>query len=162
MYKLKQEKNKGFGLIEIVVSAGIIGTILGSIFFFYQRASIINHRTTTLVQTNMLLVEGIEVVKFLRDESWSTKIEPLSTSTPHYLIFTSGDWEVLATSTPIDNVFTRWFVFEDVYRDGNDDIAAVGTYDPDILKLSMYVAATTKGSTTTESIQTYIANIFGN
>ncbi|MCK5027623.1 MAG: type II secretion system protein, partial [Candidatus Pacebacteria bacterium] len=128
MHGLKQKKHNGFGLIEIVVSVGIVGTVLSGVFFFYQKSLFINQRTTMLVQTNMLLVEGVEVVKFLRDDSWSTNITSFPTSTPQYLVFTSGDWEVVSTSTQIDNVFTRWFVLEDVYRDGNDDIAASGTY----------------------------------
>lgn len=162
MHGLKQKKHNGFGLIEIVVSVGIVGTVLSGVFFFYQKSLFINQRTTMLVQTNMLLVEGVEVVKFLRDDSWSTNITSFPTSTPQYLVFTSGDWEVVSTSTQIDNVFTRWFVLEDVYRDGNDDIAASGTYDPNTLKLSMHVSASLKGSTTTESIQTYIVDLFEN
>lgn len=154
--------HKGFGLIEIVVSIAIISSVLGAAFYFYREAIIVNQRTTVLVQTNMLLVEGIEVVKYLRDESWSANIATLATDTPHYLVFTSGDWEVVATSTPVDTVFTRWFVLEDVYRDGSDDIAASGTYDPNTLLVTMYVMAMEKGATTTESVATYITNIFEN
>jgi prepilin-type N-terminal cleavage/methylation domain-containing protein len=153
---------KGFGLIEIVVSVAIIGAVLYGFFLFYRQSLVMSQKTTVLVQSNMLLVEGIEVVKFLRDESWSTNIVSLATSTSHYLIFTSGDWEIVSTSTTIDNVFTRWFVLEDVFRDGSDDIAASGTFDPNTKKLTMNVAAAIRDATTTESVETYIANLFDN
>lgn len=158
----KRSQQKGFGLIEIVISVTIIGAVMWTAFYFYERALILNQRTTDLVQANMLLVEGVEVVKYLRDESWTTNIATLATSTPHYLIFTSGDWEIVSTSTSIDSVFTRYFVFENVYRDGNDDIAPSGTHDPNTLKLSMNVEILDRGATTTESITTYITNIFDN
>ena len=156
------QKEKGFGLIEIVVSVAIIGTVFFSFSSFYRQALLMNQRTTTLIQTNMLLVEGVEVIKFFRDDSWSLNITTLATDTPHYLIFNSGDWEVVSTSTPIDSVFTRWFVIDDVCRDANDDIAAVGTYDANTIKVTMNVASSQRNSTTTESVATYIANIFDN
>ena len=154
---------KGFGLVEIVISVAIMTTVFSAFFFFYRQALILSQRTTVLVQTNMLLVEGVEVVKFLRDESWSANLATLATSTSHYLLFTSGDWEVAATSSaPIDGIYTRYFELEDVYRDGNDDIATVGTYDDGTLKVTMYVEAMEKGATSTESVVTYITDIFEN
>ena len=157
------KNKKGFGLIEIVISVAVISTVFSAFFFFYRQALILSQKTTSLVQTNMLLVEGVEVVKFLRDDSWSTNLATLATSTPHYLLFTSGDWEIAATSSaPIDGIYTRWFELEDVYRDGNDDIASVGTYDSGILKLTMYVSAIDRDATSTESVLTYVTDIFGN
>lgn len=155
-------KKAGFGLIEIVISVAIVSSVLGTFYFFYQQALVVNQHTTVLVQTNMLLVEGVEVVKFLRDESWTNNIATLATGTPHYLVFTSGDWEVVATSTSIDSVFTRYFTLDDVYRDGNADIAATGTYDPNTLKLTMTIEALERGATSTEEVVTYITNIFDN
>jgi len=155
-------QQRAFGLIEIVISVAIVSSVLGTFFYFYRQALIVNQHTTVLVQSNMLLVEGIEVVKFLRDESWSTNIATLSTSTPHYLVFTSGDWEVVATSTSIDSVFTRYFELDDVYRDVNDDIAVSGDYDQNTLKLVMSVEALERGATSTEAVTTYITNIFDN
>ncbi|MCK5096108.1 MAG: hypothetical protein KAR24_02005 [Candidatus Pacebacteria bacterium] len=157
------EHKKGFGLVEIVISVAIVGTVFSSFFFFYRQALILSQKTTTLVQTNMLLVEGVEVVKFLRDDSWNTNLLTLATGTPHYLLFTSGDWEVAAVSSaPIDGIYTRWFELDDVYRDGNDDIAVSGTYDPGTLKLTMYIDARERDATSTEFVSTYITDIFGN
>lgn len=154
---------KGFGLVEIVISVAIISTVFSAFFFFYRQALILSQKTTTLVQTNMLLVEGVEVVKFLRDDGWSANLAALATSTSHYLLFTSGDWEVAATSSaPIDGIYTRWFELEDVYRDGNDDIASAGAYDSGTLKLTMYVSTNDRGATSTESVATYVTDIFGN
>ena len=154
--------HKGFGIVEIVISAAIVVTIFSAFFLFYQRALIMNQQTTALVQSNMLLVEGVEVLKLMRDESWTTNIASLSTSTVRYLIFTGSDWEVAATSTPIDSIYTRSFIVEDVYRDANDDIATSGTYDGDVKKLTVSVSYDDRGATSTESLTTYITNFFDN
>lgn len=152
---------KGFGLIEIVIAAAIITTTLLAFTTFYRQALLISDKTTIYAQTNMLLVEGIEVVKLMRDKGWAANIATLATSTPYYIIFNGGDWEIATTSTPVDTIYTRWFVLNDVYRDVNDDIASTGTYSSSTKKVTVTVQANSR-EVSSSTAETYITNIFNN
>lgn len=159
----KQNDNKkGFGLVEVIVSVSIITTSFLSFFLFYQRALNIGQQSTIFIQTNLLLEEGIEVVKLFRDDSWQNNIASLSTTTPYYLNFTGTAWTATTTEILIDPVFDRTIVLDDVFRDANDDIASTGTYDPGTRKLTVLVEWLNRGATTSKSIQTYITDIFDN
>jgi hypothetical protein len=153
---------KGFGLIEIIVSASILTSVFLTFYFFYQKALYIEQKSTAFIQANLLLEEGVEVVKLFRDDSWQNNIVFLSTSTPYYLNFTGTTWEATTTEILIDPIFDRTVVFEDVFRDANDDISSLGTYATGTLKLTVQVEWLDRGATTSRSVQTYIADIFGN
>lgn len=76
----------GFSLIEVIIGLGIITVVLTSIILslqFFIKASLLN---TEKVQASFLLEEGIEIPRFLRDDSWSN-ITGLTVDTSYY--FTS-------------------------------------------------------------------------
>jgi hypothetical protein len=152
----------GFGLIEIIIGAAVITVTFLAFSSFYRQALLISEKTTVMAQSNMLLVEGVEVVKLMRDKGWNANIKTLATSTPYYIIFNGGDWQISTTSTPIDTVYTRWFVLEDVFRSGSDDIVTTGGIYSSSTKKVIVTVQSNKRATTTESVQTYIANIFNN
>ncbi|MCK5590732.1 MAG: type II secretion system protein [Candidatus Pacebacteria bacterium] len=159
---IKNTKNKGFGLIEVMVSTAIISTLFLSFFLFYQKALIMEQKSTAFIQTNLLLEEGVDVAKLFRDDSWQNKILSLSTSTPYYLNFTGTTWEATTTEILIDPVFDRTIVFEDIFRDANDSISDIGTYATGTLKLTVQVDWLERGTTFSRSIQTYVCDIFDN
>ncbi len=159
---IQNDDKKGFGLIEIIVSTSIITTVFLSFHLFYQKALHIEQRSTAFIQANLLLEEGVEVVKLFRDDSWQNNIVSLATSTPYYLNFTGITWEATTTEILIDPVFDRTIVFEDVFRNANDDIDPSGTYGTGTLKLTVQVDWLDRGATTSRSVQTYIADIFDN
>ncbi|MCK5492308.1 MAG: prepilin-type N-terminal cleavage/methylation domain-containing protein [Candidatus Omnitrophica bacterium] len=158
----RSNNKKGFGLIEIIVSVFIITSVFSAFYLFYQKALYIEQRSTMFIQANLLLEEGVEVVKLFRDDSWQNNIVSLSTSTSYYLNFTGTTWEATTTEILIDPVFDRTVVFEDVFRDGNDDIDPSGTHATGTLKLTVQVEWLDRGATTSQSVQTYIADIFDN
>ena len=159
---IKNKKNKGFGLIEIIVSTFIITTVLLSFYLFYQKALIIEQKSTAFIQANLLLEEGVDVAKLFRDDSWQNNILSLATSTPYYLNFTGTTWEATTTEILIDPIFDRTIVFEDVFRDTDDNISSSGTYATGTLKLTVQVDWLDRGATFSQSMQTYIADIFNN
>jgi hypothetical protein len=154
----------GFTLIEIILATSIITTFLVSISMYYKKILDVSHDTTRHIQSGFLLEEGVEVVKLLRDTSWSTKIATLSTTTTYYLYWSSGTWTSTTTKQVVENVFTRSFTVADVTRDVSDNIASSGTFDPASKKVMFTVTWPRKGSraTTTESAETYIMNLFNN
>lgn len=153
---------KAFGLVEAVISISIIAAFIvtmSSVNALYATTSLQND---SRIQSAFLTEEGIEAVRFMRDSSWSTNIEPLSNNTEYYLSFDGSAWE--ATTTPISPLgFTRTIMFETVNRDGNADITSSGgTLDINTKQLTVRTSWDEKGVTKEKVIKTYITNLFAN
>lgn len=82
-----------------------------------------------------LVHEGVEAVRSIR---WRDFDELVSGT--HGLNTASGYYELFGTSNVlIDGVYTRTITIEDVYRDGNNDIAVSGTLDSDTKRVIVNV-----------------------
>jgi Tfp pilus assembly protein PilV len=162
----RQPHNRGMGLIEIVIGSTIIVLgVLGLISSFgkYVSYAIANQKN---VQAAYLAEEGLEGVTFLREKSWNTYIKApaLSTTTTYYLTWDSTNlfWKATTTAQYVDNDYLRSFTIADVKRDGTGKIASSGTYDPDTKQINLTVSYSQGHATTTKTMSTYIANIWGN
>ena len=158
----KLRKNRGFGLIEIVIgSAIILSGILAIIVSYstYVQFALSNEKNVEAVN---LLEEGLEAMTFLRDKSWSSNVAPLSINTTYYLSFNGSYWVTTTTPQYVDGIFLRSISVDDVSRDSVDAIAASGTYDPNTKKITATVSFWQGHATTTQSISTYIANLYNN
>ncbi len=155
-------RNKGSGIVEVLIGLAIIAVGIFSIMraFNYYLKFALSHRYD--VQTALLLEEGIEAVKILRDAGWSAKIAPLSPGTTYGLAYFGGTWTSTTTLKYIDSKFSRTFVLSNVYRDANDKIASSGTLDSNTKKITISVAVRNILATSTKSISTYITNLFAN
>lgn len=155
----------GFGLVEVLVAVSIIAITSVSIFNVYTaylRAELNNVKT---VKAAFLMEEGLEVVRLLRDTSWSSYIAPITASTTLYLNWTGSAWQSTTTPQMIDSRYERTVVFASVYRDANNRIAESGTLDPNTRSFTVTVAwpdDNTALSTTTKQISSYITNLYGN
>lgn len=156
------QKSSGFGMIEMIVGAAILSVSLLSISTFFQSVLAISNVSPSTVQGDYLLEEGVEAIKLFRDTGYTNNILRLSTTTPYYFAWNGTNWATSTTNTFIDGQFERKFTLADVNRDITDDIATVGTYDPNTKLVTVSVAWSTRGSTTTRSISTYITNLFNN
>ena len=155
-------KNKGFGLIEIVIgSAIILSGILAIIASYtaYVQYALSNEKN---VEAENLLEEGLEAMSYLRDKGWAANISTLSTTTTYYLSWNSSYWATTTTARYVDGLFLRSINLGDVRRDATDAIAASGTYDPNTKKITATVSFWQGHATTTQSSSTYIANIYSN
>src|ERR1035437_2920812 len=95
-------------------------------------------RSLRQVEANMLMEEGVEATKSIRDTSWTT-ISGLTLNTNYYLSFTNA-WTLRTTqSALIDGIFTSTIVFSQVYRHSNDDISSSGTPDIGLKKVNVTV-----------------------
>lgn len=154
--------NRGFGLLEIVLAVSIISLTL----FGLSNTARVSYRlisdNTNKVKAAFLLEETIETVRILRDQSWQTRIASLSVGTNYFLTFNGTQWRTSTTNVFVDDIFERKIQVSDVYRDANDDIAASGTLDPDTKKITASVSWGTRTGTSTESISTYITDLFDN
>lgn len=153
---------RGFALVEIVIGVAILASSILAFSLFYQKSLRVSQRTTTVIQSNFLLEEGVEAVKLMRDAGWQVYIESIATSTPYYFDFSGGVWSATTTNTYIDDQFERSFLLEDVFRDASDDISVSGTFDSGIRKATVAVSYAGEVGTTTKSVSIYLANIFSN
>ncbi|MDO8565088.1 MAG: hypothetical protein Q7R67_00445 [bacterium] len=136
---------KGLTLVEVMIAStiilGAVVTLLG-VYGLYFKTALSN---AELVQAAYLAEAGIEEIRFLRDQSWSTNIASLT-----------------STTTWIDN-FQRTVNLSPVYRDASDDIVSSGgTLDSNTKLVTSSVSWQASGATTTRNISTYITNLYAN
>ena len=162
--RLCPSKERGFGLVEIVVGATVLSVSLLSVSYFFQSTLRTSRNTQSVIQANYLLEEGMEVVKFLRDSNYTANIKNMSTTTTYYLSWGGANWATTTTPIVVDNKFTRRFTLSDVKRDAvTQDISPGGVYDPNAKKVTMAVVWSDPVlGTSTRSIEAYITNISGN
>ena len=150
---------RGMGLIEVVVGVGIFIIIITSIIGAYRLFVRFSGATSDTVQAYFLLEEGLEVARILRDANWDT-FAGLTSAQPYYLVFSGGVWEATTTADRIDGRFERTIAIFDTYRNGDDDIAASGTLDPDTYLVTATVSWDRAGVPTTKTMSTYLTNLF--
>lgn len=154
--------NKGFTIIEVLIACVIISTTTLALMAATSKGIELSTRSLRQVQANMLMEEGVEAVKSIRDNDsdWTT-ISNLTLNTDYYLSFSSNAWTLSTTPvSPIDEIFDRIVVFSPVYRDSNDAIASSGTLDTEIKKVDIMVSWSTPSGTNSKKITFYLANIF--
>lgn len=157
-------RHEGFTLVEIVVATAMLTIFFLSISSYYKKVLDVSQDTTRHIQSSFLLEEGLEAMRTLRDQSWSTYVGPLSTSTTYYLYWNGTQWRPTTTVQTVENLFTRSFRVSQVYRDGSDNISSSGTLDPGTKKVIVDVVWLRKGGklTATDTAETYITDLLSN
>ncbi|MFA5838810.1 MAG: hypothetical protein WC849_02635 [Candidatus Paceibacterota bacterium] len=153
---------KGSSLVEMLVGLSVlIFVVLGFVvsFNYFVKNSILG---TKNVQAYFLAEEGLEAIKSMRNSSWTTNINSLVSGQEYHLYFNGSNWQSTATQSKIDNVFTRKFVIENVYRGVNGDISSSGVLDPGSKKANVSVSYNVNNSVITKNLSMIITNIFGN
>ena len=90
---------KGFSVVEIIIASAIVtlvGVAITSSLLAYINISMKNSRN---VQTALLFEETAEALQFMRDQSWSANIAPLTKETPYYLVWNGNSF--VSTTTAI-------------------------------------------------------------
>lgn len=155
----KNLKNKGMGLVEIIIGSAIIlsGILVANISYTaYVQYALSNQKN---VQATYLLEEGLEVMSLIRDKGWKNNIATLSPAKTYYLTFNGGVWVITLVSQYVDGQFLRRINVANVNRDSNDRISTVGTLDQNTKYITVTVAYFQGHATTTRSLSTYITNI---
>ena len=132
---------RGVGVIEIIAAtaiAAIFFTAMYELLIFSLRTV---DKGVRQVEATYLSQEGVEAVRFMKNETWATNIAPLVNGTTYYPVISGNEWTLSTTNPgPINGVYTRTAIFEAVNRDASDDISAVGTLDSDTRNLTVRVA----------------------
>lgn len=153
----------GFGVLEVLVASAVVSTALVSLFFVFALSQRAVLRASEKVRANFIAEEGLEVMRHLRDRSWSEHLAGLAADTNYYLFFDteSSAWSITALNPGmIDGTFDRTVRVASVMRDiGSDDIVeSGGVIDPDTWK----VTVTVLWGGRLVSAETYVGDIFDN
>lgn len=153
-------KNSGFSVIEVLIACLIISMVSLSLISATTKGISLSNRALRQIQANMLMEEGVEAVKSVRDASWSN-ISGL-TQENNYLSFSSNTWNLSNANQVevVDGIFTRTIKLSSVNRDTNDNIAPTGTIDARTRKVSVVVSWNSSGTTISKEINFYINDIF--
>ena len=159
-----KSKEKGFTLVEILIGCAIMTTMIFALMASAQKGINLSDKALKQTQANMLLEEGAEAVRSIRDSAWSN-ISGLTLDTNYYLSYNTSTnvWSLSTTpSATIDSTFTRKVVVSQVLRDAStDDIASSGNADARTKKITITVSwPTADGTTISKDLPFYIADIF--
>ncbi|OGD23329.1 hypothetical protein A2Z10_01395 [Candidatus Azambacteria bacterium RBG_16_47_10] len=159
---MTRKNQKGMGLIEIILVVGIISAsffAIGQLGFMSMKAS---KDRSDKVRALAVAQEGMEAVRTVRDAGWTDNIATLSFGSAYYVATSSGQWLLTVTDPGlIANTYARTVVIDNVSRDINDDITAVGGIDdPGTKKVTTMV--TWGNPAKTLQLVTYITNILKN
>ncbi len=148
----------GFTLIEVIIASAIIVTgvlALSEGYTQYIKFALMHEKN---IQAAYLAEEGLEAITYIRDLRWNS-IKTLSTTSPVYLSWNSTRWQTTNTPEYVDGEFLRTITIADVFRNGSDQIASTGTYDPNSRFVTAMLSYRQGTGTTTKTISTYITNI---
>ena len=157
----KHTSARGGSLVEIVIVAGIITgaliAILGLASLFVATA----HLVQQTGQATLLAQEGLEIVRNYRDGTdWAIGLGAVSFAPASYHPEQSGappSWVLMSGDETLGE-FTRSLQFQEVYRDGDDNIAGSGTVDDNTVKVTVTVSWQERGRTHEVQLSAYIAN----
>ena len=156
----------GFGLVEVVIASAIISVSIFSLSAVAVIGSQLQRQSLEKIRANFLAEEGVEVMRFLRDKSWSSNLASLSPNTNYYVKFSTStsQWSISTDFTPyIDSLFIRTVTIDNVSRDSNDSITlSGGTNDPDSKKVTVTISWQEQRATSTVSLSAYLLDIFDN
>lgn len=155
-------QSAGFSLVEVIIAVSIATFSILAVWRVYTFFIELSLSNPALFQASFLAEEGIEAVKFMRDDGWTEKIAPLSSDISYHLAFDGSGWEATTTPILIDNRFYRLVNFANVYRDSSGNIVDSGSPDANTKKISVTVSWQKNTGTTTKEIITYVSNIFQN
>ena len=159
------QSRRGFTTIEVLFATAILVVVVSSIATYYRKLVDGSRSTTEHIQSSLLLEEGVEALKFVRDKGWAAGIGSLGSGTTYYLYWSGATWTTTTTPQKINDLFVRSFVLGDVYRNSTTDNivpSGAGTYldaGTKLVTLSVSWQRKHNSGTTTEKVETYISNI---
>jgi hypothetical protein len=158
---LSRSTHHGFSVIEVIVGAGIVALVVTAIataWTFYEKLS---SQSVRVVQADVLIEEGAEVVQYWRDKGWTSYISNLTTGTTYYIYWDGSDYKSTTTPTA-SNGYLRAVSLSAVRRDVSDNISTTGTTDPDTLLATLTIYPNSTTSPMIMQAQTLVHNVFDN
>ena len=159
----KQTQPNGFGIVEIIVAIAVISLTFLSIYQLLLTSARLMNDDTRRIEALYLAQEGIEVVRLLRNQSWSSGIAPVIPETLYYPMLENNAWTLSRSDPgPQNGRFTRTIMLHTAYRDSNDTLSESGTEDPDTRKVTVTVTWQEREQARSVTLETYLANFLNN
>jgi type II secretory pathway pseudopilin PulG len=149
----------GFGLIEVLVVAVIVGLVITGLITLANFSLSVSQRLKNNIIATDLATEAIEAAKAVRNENWNG-ISALTLGSPYHPVKAGSplNW-TLANGNEVINNFSRQIVVSAVNRDNNDDIVTSGgTLDPNTKKITTTVSWSEHGQNYQITLVDYLAN----
>lgn len=158
----KSSNQKGISIIEILIVISIITISLTSLLglvSFSLNAAVLTKQT---FKANNIAQESMEQIRNFRDlTQWSADGLGTLVADTNYYIQKSGAplrWQLIEGIEVIDG-FTRKIVFENVKRDGSDNIIEMGGYyDENTKKITVNVSWQERNKEHQVELVTYLTN----
>lgn len=142
-------KKKGQLLIELLLAIGLMAIILPALIVGLASSRDGAAQEDRRAEALTLLQSTNEALRNVREKGWN---QFAINGTYHPVIAADFSWS-LASGAALVNDFTQQVVLEDVYRDGNGNIASVGgTFDPSTKKAVTTITWNTPLPTTVQSV----------
>lgn len=122
----RQHRQAGISLIEVVFSVTIISIALIFIGYTVTLFVQVRHEMRMGTQALYLAEEGYELIRAIRNDSWST-IDALTLDTKYTFNLTTTTIAISSIPEIIDGEFNRVFEVRELYRNGDDDVVASTT-----------------------------------
>lgn len=154
---MKELKQKGISIIEVIVAIGILAVILVGIFQLVSYSHMTIRKNEHQAKATSLASEAIEAVRFVRDDDWEI-FAALDPSLDYYPVEGSG-WSLASGCENID-IFQRCIDINRVYRDNitGDPVDSGGTEDPDSREVIVTISWTDNNRSHEYQIDTYLTN----
>ena len=157
MEKFSNKLKQGITTIEVVFGVAIMGLVvvftISTLGLFFTTS----HEVLNKTQALYLAEEGMELLRFKRDQNWNN-IDTLTLGNQYYLKINVTSISILNTPEIFDGTFTRSFRLEAVERDSDGDIVDSGTVD-DNSRYAIFEVSWPTGSTTLTSVITDLHGI---
>ncbi|MEK7643388.1 MAG: type II secretion system protein [Patescibacteria group bacterium] len=166
-------RSRGFSIVELIVALGVLAASFSTIYGAVILADRSVTRAARRTQALFILEEAVEAMRYRRDSGWTANIASpaltLSTTPNYCLTYVAGAYVLTATSpcpTAITANVKVAMNIQDVCRNSSTgDIVGVttgvcsgSTLDSDTKR----VTVTASWDQFTESVDFYIADLFGN
>ncbi|MEK7077925.1 MAG: hypothetical protein AAB928_02410 [Patescibacteria group bacterium] len=152
----------GFSLLEIVIVLGFLGIVAVSLvqlnLMFIRGISAGSFN----VRANALAAETAEAIRFIKEDQWND-LGNLTPNAVYYLSFSGSPskWNIVSSDPgKIDNIFTRTFKVNQVYRDAvtGKIVSSGGSLDTKTLLVEINVDWNEKGKDKNIKLTTYLAD----
>lgn len=152
---------QGMGLIEVVVAVAIFTALLLSMFSVHGVYVNLMENTAHNAKVSLLLEEGLEVARYLRDSDWTPTGLNVPLDTPLYVTFDGVDWNVSTIQTLEEGIYDRTLTLAEVRRDSSDDIVeSGGTVDDTTRKVTVSVTWEERETMKERTVETYLGSMF--
>jgi Tfp pilus assembly protein PilV len=148
----------GFMMVEILIVSAIVVALFLAALAVAQKSIFLARQSLHQSQAALLLEEGAESVRIVRDNAWSG-IANLTLDSDYYPTFSGGTWTLSASSSQV-GIFTRKVVISSAYRDSNQNLVSSGTLDSQTRLVTVTVSWSEGSQNFTKTVQFYLSDIF--